>query len=47
MGKDTSVVFFIASAIYSAPHVGETAGNIFALICLGIGWLCLWKEKNK
>ena len=45
--KDASIVFFIVSAIYAAPHMGETAGNIAAIVCLGIGWLYLLKEKNK
>ena len=46
MNKDGSVVFFIVSAIYVAPNVGEMAGNIIGIICLGIGWYCLWKEQK-
>jgi len=45
--SDASTVFFLASAIYAAPYMGETVGIIASLICLGIGWYCLWKEKNK
>ena len=41
-----SAVFFLASAIYVAPYMGETYGIVSGLICLAIGWYLLFKEAN-
>jgi len=40
-------LFFLLAAIYTAPHFDVWFGNLLGLICAGLGWYALYKERNK
>ena len=42
-----AAMFFLAAAIYTAPHLDVWFGNVLGIICAGVGWYVMHMEKNK